>query len=178
MARKVALLRGVNVGGRKLPMAELRELCAGIGWRQVATYIQSGNVVFAAAGAAAALETALERAIDRRFGLKVPVMVRSASQLRTYHDGNPFPDAAREAPNRLLLLVAKRPPARGAEAALTARATAGERVGRAGDALWICYPKGVGTSKLSPSLIDRLVESPATGRNHRTVTKLLEMLEE
>jgi uncharacterized protein (DUF1697 family) len=177
MGLKVALLRAVNVGGRKLPMAGLRELCAELGWKQVATYIQSGNVVFEAAGGPEALETALERAIEKRFGMRVPVMVRSASQLRTYLDENPFPKAARDAPNWLLLLVAKQPPAKGAEAALTARAMAGEQVGRAGDGLWICYPKGVGTSKLSPVLIDRLVESPATGRNHRTVTKLLEMME-
>ena len=50
MGRMVALLRGVNVGGRKLPMAELRALCAELGWEDVATYIQSGNVVFAAEG--------------------------------------------------------------------------------------------------------------------------------
>ena len=176
MSRKVALLRGVNVGGRKLPMAALRELCTELGWRDVETYIQSGNVVFAAPGKAAALEAALERAIDKLFGMKVPVIVRSESQLQAYLDGNPFPEAAREAPNWLLLLVAKQPPAKGAETALTARATAGEQVGRADDGLWIRYPEGVGTSKLSPTMIDRLVGSPATGRNHRTVAKLLEML--
>ena len=176
MSRKLALLRGVNVGGRRLPMAELRELCGELGWRDVETYIQSGNIVFTAPGKAERLEAALERAIDKRFGMRVPAIVRSASQLQAYLDGNPFPEAAREAPNWVLLLVAKQPPAKGAETALTARATAGEQAGRAGDALWILYPKGVGTSKLSPTLIDRLVGSPATGRNHRTVTKLLEMM--
>lgn len=176
MSRWVALLRAVNVGGRKLPMAELRALCGELGWKDVATFIQSGNVLFEAAGEAAALEARLERAIEARFGMKVPVMVRSARQLRACLDDNPFPAAARDAPNRLLLLVAKHPPAGDAEAALTARADAGERVGRAGDGLWICYPEGVARSKLSPSLIDRLVGSPATARNHRTVTKLLEML--
>ena len=60
MGRMVALLRAVNVGGRKLPMAELRALCAELGWEDVATYIQSGNVVFTADGKPAALEAALE----------------------------------------------------------------------------------------------------------------------
>jgi uncharacterized protein (DUF1697 family) len=64
MGRMVALLRAVNVGGRKLPMAELRALCAGLGWSDVATYIQSGNLVFAAPGKAEAIETKLERAIE------------------------------------------------------------------------------------------------------------------
>ena len=58
MGRRVALLRAVNVGGRKLPMAELRALCAELGWTDVATYIQSGNVVFTADGADAAVEAA------------------------------------------------------------------------------------------------------------------------
>lgn len=178
MARKLALLRGVNVGGRMLPMAELREICGGLGWRDVRTYIQSGNVVFESDEGASALEAALEAAITERFGYKAPVMVRTPAQWAVYPEENPFPEAARDEPNRLMLLVSKRPPAGGAVEALQARATMGERVGRTGDGLWIWFPAGVGQSKLSPVLIDKLVDSPATSRNHRTVMKLKEMLEE
>src|SRR6187455_2117336 len=77
MERRVALLRGINVGGRVLPMAALRELCEALGWKDVRTYIQSGNVVFASDKAPAALETELEAAITDRFGMKVPVIVRT-----------------------------------------------------------------------------------------------------
>jgi len=63
MGRMVALLRAVNVGGRKLPMAELRALCADLGWSDVATYIQSGNLVFTAPGRAEGIEAELETAI-------------------------------------------------------------------------------------------------------------------
>src|SRR5436853_6207191 len=101
MARLIALLRAVNVGGRKLPMAELRALCAGLGWEEVETYIQSGNVVFAAPGKPAALEAKLEKAIEERFGIDVPVIVRSAAEWSAYVEANPFPKAARDAPNRL-----------------------------------------------------------------------------
>lgn len=173
----VALLRAVNVGGRKLPMADLRALCAGLGWEDVATYIQSGNVVFAAKGAPKALEARLEKAIAAQFGLAVPVVVRTAAQWALYPAGNPFPQAAKDEPNRLMLLLSKEPPAEGAEAAIQARAVAGERVKRVGDALWFHYPDGAGTSKLTPSLIDRAVGSPATARNHNTVLRLREMLE-
>lgn len=176
MDRLVALLRGINVGGRKLPMAALRALCEEIGWRDVATYIQSGNVVFAADGEPSELEAALERAIAHRFALNVPVVVRTASHLGACLEGNPFPEAARDEPNRLLLLLSKRLPQDGAQAALEARAVAGEKVGRAGDGLWIWYRERVGTSKLTPNLIDRVVGSPATGRNYRTVAKIVEML--
>ncbi|HEY0324771.1 MAG TPA: DUF1697 domain-containing protein, partial [Allosphingosinicella sp.] len=96
--RYVALLRAVNVGGCKLPMAELRELCAELGWEKIETYIQSGNVVFEAAGKPAALESALEKAVAKRFGFERPVTVRSAAQWAAYAKGSPFPDAERDEP--------------------------------------------------------------------------------
>jgi uncharacterized protein (DUF1697 family) len=176
MGRMVALLRAVNVGGRKLPMAELRALCAELGWADVATYIQSGNVVFTANGKPDALEKMLEDAVAKRFGFGSPVIVRTAAQWAHYPPANPFPKAARDEPNRLMLLLSKSPPAKGAEDVIQARAVAGERVKRAGDALWFHYPEGAGTSKLTPSLIDRAVGSPATARNFNTVLKLREML--
>jgi uncharacterized protein (DUF1697 family) len=173
MGRMVALLRAVNVGGRKLPMAKLRTLCAKLGWTDVASYIQSGNLVFTGKGRPAALEAELEQAIRRSFGLDVPVIVRTADQWSAYPPANPFP---KEPPNRVMLLLSKRPPAEGAAGAIEARATAGERVRRAGDALWFHYPQGAGTSKLTPALIDRAVGSAATARNCNTVMKLQEML--
>jgi uncharacterized protein (DUF1697 family) len=176
MEKFVALLRAVNVGARKVPMAELREVCAGLGWSEVATYIQSGNAVFEAAAGQAELEQQLEAALGARFGFEVPVMVRSAAQWVGYPAANPFPEAAEKEPNRLMLMLSKQPPAVGAAAALQERARDGELVAAAGDAVWIHYPEGAGTSRLSPSLIDRLIGSPATARNFRTVLKLEEML--
>lgn len=173
MGRTVALLRAVNVGGRKLPMADLRTLCGELGWRDVATYIQSGNVVFTAGGGATAIETALEEAIEARFALKVPVIVRTAGEWADLAAGNPF---KAEPPNRVMLLLAKGKPAAGADEIIQARAQAGEQIVRVGDALWFHYPNGAGTSKLTPSLIDRAVGSPATARNYNTVLKLEEML--
>lgn len=173
----VALLRAVNVGGRKLPMAELRALCGELGWTDVATYIQSGNVVFTAPGKAEAIEAALEHAIRKQYSYEAPAIVRSAVQWAHYPAGNPFPKAAKDEPNRLMLLLSKRPPADGAEAAIQARASADEQVRRAGDALWIHFPNGAGASKLTPALIDKAVGSPATARNYRTVATLMEMLD-
>ncbi len=177
MGRMVALLRAVNVGGRKLPMAELRAHCAELGWQGVATYIQSGNVVFDADCTPAEAEAALEARISQACGFETPTIVRTAAQWRKYAPANPFPDAARETPNYLLMLVSKRTPASGAVDAIQARAAADEIVGRCGDALWIHFPNGSGTSKLTPSLIDKAIGSPATSRNYRTVAALQEMLD-
>ena len=169
-------MRAVNVGGRKLPMAALRAVCERIGWSEVATYIQSGNVVFSGADEPPALEAALEKGIADEFGLEVPVIVRAASDWARYLQSNPLAKAARDEPNRLMLLVSKKPPAAGAEDAVQAKAAAGEEVRRVGDAVWIHYPQGAGRSKLTPSLVDRAMGSPATARNYRTVLKLAEML--
>jgi uncharacterized protein (DUF1697 family) len=176
MGRHIALLRAVNVGGRKLPMAELRALCAEIGWAGAATYIASGNVVFTAEGRREGLEARLEEAIARRFAMDVPTVVRNAEEWRAYAPACPFPDAARGEPNRLLMYLSKHPPAPGAGGEVQAKAADGERAALAGDALWIHFPAGSGRSKLTPPLIDRLLGSPATSRNHNTVVKLEEML--
>jgi uncharacterized protein (DUF1697 family) len=175
MARFIALLRAVNVGGRMLPMAELRALCAELGWGEVQTYIQSGNVVFTAPDEPAALEARLESAIKERFGLDVPVVVRTAAQWSKLAAANPFAGAGRDAPNRLQLLVSKRPPAGDAAGKLMEKADAGEAVKAAGGALWFHFPEGVARSKLTPAAIDKACGSPSTGRNWRTVLKLKEM---
>jgi uncharacterized protein (DUF1697 family) len=177
MAGMVALLRAVNVGGRKLPMSGLRALCAELGWRDVATYIQSGNVVFAADGSTEAIEAELERAIAGEFGLAVPVVVRTAPQWAKLAASNPFAKAAREEPNRLLLLVSKQPPHADAADKLMERAQAGELVKAVSGGLWFHFPEGIARSKLTPTVIDKACGSPATARNYRTVVKLKEMLE-
>lgn len=178
-ATHIALLRGINVTGRnKVPMAELRSLCEELGWTGVRTYIQSGNVVFTAAGPRAELETSLERAIEARFGLAIPVIVRAAKDWPGYVAGNPFPEASRTEANRVLLALSRATPAPDAADRLRERAAHGERIERVDDALWVHYPSGVGKSKLSPALFDRLVGSPVTARNWRTVLRIDAMARE
>ena len=102
--RFVALLRGINVGGNnKIPMVDLRALSSEIGWQDVQSYIQSGNLIFNAAGTAAGLEGDLERAIQRRFGLSIEVIVRAGAAFRGYVTGNPFSDACATEPHLVML---------------------------------------------------------------------------
>ncbi len=159
-------------------MAELRALCEEIGWSEVATCIQSGNILFSTCGSASDQEARLEQAIEGSFGIAVPVIVRAGSDWPAIVASNPFQDAARDEPNRLMLCLSKETPDPDCEQALQARAMDGERIRLVGQALWIHYPEGSGTSKLAPSLINRLVGSPVTARNWRTAVRLRQRLAE
>jgi uncharacterized protein (DUF1697 family) len=173
MKRHIALLRGVNVGGRtKVEMAKLRALAEELGLDAPRTFIASGNLLFGSDAGRDALETMLEAAIAERFGLETAVMVRTAEEWPSYLAANPFPEAAADEPNRLMLLISKRAPDPAAAAAIGERARDGERVAWAGGALWIHYPGGAGTSRLSPSLVDRLAGSPTTARNWNSAVKI------
>jgi uncharacterized protein (DUF1697 family) len=172
----IALLRGINVGGHNpVPMAELRPLCESLGWHDVRTYIQSGNVVLRSDADAARLEQELEAAIAGRFDLVIPVIVRAATWWSRALTRNPHTDAAHAEPNRVMLAVPKYAPREGAGAALQERAQHGERVVQVEDALWIHFPEGAGRSKITPALLDRLVGSPVTMRNWRTAVELRRM---
>jgi uncharacterized protein (DUF1697 family) len=174
----IALLRGINVGGHnRMPMAELRAVAAGLGWRDVATYIQSGNVVFRAAGGEERLAEELEAAVERRFGLSIPVLVRRADDWSSRLAANPFPEASRDEPNLVMLALSRRPPRGDALETLAARASAGERILQTGDVLWIHYAAGAAKSRLSPGMLDRCVGSPVTTRNWRTAVRLRELAE-
>jgi uncharacterized protein (DUF1697 family) len=172
----IALLRGINVGGHnKIPMPKLRSLCNHLGWDDVQSYIQSGNLVFYSASAAANLEAELENAIERRFDLAIPVIVRAAADWQDYIASNPFPDASQNEPNLVMLALSRHPPKHDAFFRLLERAGNGERIAQRGDAFWIHFTAGVAKSKLTPALLDRLVGSPVTMRNWRTVLKLNEL---
>lgn len=174
MTTFIALLRAVNVGGRKVPMADLRALCEKeLGFRDVQSYIQSGNLVFTTTGTPAAVTAKLEKAIAKKFGIEVPVILRTAEQWKAYLNvPKPF---ATGPSNRTILGLSKLAPHPSTPGAIQAQGMAGERVLLAGDALWFHYPEGMGRSELTPSRIDKAVGSPLTARNLNTVRKLAEM---
>lgn len=176
MPTYLALLRGINVGGhRKVPMAELRGVATDLGFADVQSYIQSGNLVFTTTGKAAAIEAALEQAVEQHFGFPVDIVVRTQQQWQDCMADNPFAATSGKEPNLVMLALSKRPLAKACGGQLQERATAGEQVRQVGGALWIHYAKGVGKSKLTPALLDRLAGSPVTARNWNTVQQLAAM---
>ncbi len=176
-ALRVALLRGVNVGGhRKVPMADLRALCVELGFGDVRSHVQSGNLVFTATGARADVEARLEAGIEARFGFPVDVMVVDAPDWRRLIDQNPLPEAASEAPRHYYVGVLKAPPAPGAAERLEAKGQAGEVVRAVGGVLYLHFPLGAGRSKLG-NVDAKVVGSPGTLRNWNTVLALQALID-
>ncbi len=176
--RFVALLRGINVGGKnKLPMAALRSVAERLGWSDVATYVQSGNLVFTASGDCASLADQLANALAKNCDLHVPVVVLSAKAWRKAAASPPFADAAAERPNLLHLAFSCEAPDKAVLAALQKYCQAGERLALHGGALAIDYVGGVGRAKLTPAVLDRAVGSPVTARNWNAVLAIAALLD-
>ena len=192
MATHVALLRGINVGGRnKVPMADLREVVASLGHTGVTTYIQSGNVLFTTDERdTGKLASDLEAAITGSFGLKSSVVVLARQDLAGILDRNPYPNEPNPKLVHVVFLNAEPPQdllARIAAAESTAAAKGSRDTVRAvGRALFLHTPDGYGTSELAQALF-RIISAPveqkklqlaATARNWATATKLLSLCEE
>ncbi len=174
--RYAAFLRGVNVGGVKVIMAELRAMAEAMGLVDVKTLLQSGNLVVVdpLARTTAELEALLEAGTERTFGRAIDYMIRTPAELAAAIAANPFPEMAKGDPSHLVVYFLKgSAPAQAALAALNAAIVGPERVAVAGRELYITYPDGIGTSKLSNNLIEKtLGRQRATGRNWNTVLKV------
>jgi uncharacterized protein (DUF1697 family) len=172
----VALLRGINVGGKnKLPMKDLTAMFVEAGCRGVRTYIQSGNVIFeAAAGAAARLPGVIEKRIAGQFGYRTPVILRTANELREVVAGNPFLKAG-AGPEMLHVMFLADRPAAGAITALDPQRSPPDEFIVQGREVYLRLLLGGGKSKLTNAYFDAKLSTVSTVRNWRTVTTLLEM---
>lgn len=179
MTTYVALLRGINVGGNQMvPMATLRAALADIGFADVRTLLQSGNVVFrAAARAPHRLEALLEKEAGTRFGFSPDFHVRTAGEWRAVVDANPFPKEAADDPSHLLVTFFKTPLDPANVRKLQSAITGPERVRSEGRQLYMTFPDGIGRSK-APLLVDRILGARGTARNWNTVLKLAALVGE
>ncbi|MEX0853128.1 MAG: DUF1697 domain-containing protein [Bauldia sp.] len=172
MTAIVSLLRAVNVGGNRIiAMAELRALYESLGFGNVATYVQSGNVVFSAARAErAGLTAKIETAIAGRFAFDVPVINRTAAELKAIVAKNPFPGEAAAEPGKVVVVFLPAPPSKEERAVLERPIDGPERLKLVGVDLYVHYAVGIGRSKLKLPL-----KRPGTTRNWKTVTALARM---
>jgi uncharacterized protein (DUF1697 family) len=169
----IALLRGVNLAGRRsVAMADLRAFAEALGFAEVRTLLNSGNLVFRSdAQSSADLERLLESECEQQLGLHTDFHVRSAKEWRDMIARNPFAAEAKRDPARLIMFCLKRPPGASAFKALQAAVIGSERVMGYGRHAYIYYPDGQGRSKLTVAMIDKAIGA-GTGRNWNTVTKL------
>ena len=172
----IALLRGINVGGKnKLPMKDLAALFAEAGCANVQTYIQSGNVVFQAPPETAdTLPDQISASIAARFGLRVPVVLRTSEQLAEAFHNNPF--LTQNLPEETLhVMFLADLPSPEQVAGLDANRSAPDAFVVQGRDIYLHLPNGVADTKLTNAYFDTKLATVSTSRNWKTVTKLLEL---
>ncbi len=171
---QVALLRAVNLGPHgKIAMSDLRALMTALDLQDGQTLLQSGNMIFrGGARAGAALERHLEAETKKRFGLATDFFVRSAAEWTDLVAANPFPNEARADPSHLVTIFLKEAVKATAVAALQAAIVGREIVRGEGRQVYVTYPDGIGTSKLTNTVIEKKLGTRGTGRNWNTVLKL------
>jgi uncharacterized protein (DUF1697 family) len=176
----VSLLRAVNVGGHAvIKMADLKSLYESLKFRDVQTYVQSGNVVFRTDSAdLKLLSKKIQSAIAKRFKVTPGVLLRTAKDLRDIVTGNPFAKRSDVPPAKLLVYFLHEEMSRDAATELKKLPPKGEELIPAKRELYIYFPDGMGKSKLPWRAVEKLCITPGTGRNWNTVTKLLAMADE
>jgi uncharacterized protein (DUF1697 family) len=170
----VALLRAINLAGtNRVAMSDLQKLFAGLGYTNVRTLLQSGNVVFQAeATPPADLERLLETEAATQLNLRTDFLVRTADDLAAVVQRNPFPVEAQRDPGHLLVMFLKDAPGRAAVDALRAAIPGREQVQVQANHAYITYPDGIGRSRMTNTLIESKLRTRGTGRNWNTVLKL------
>ena len=173
MGRFVVLLRGVNLAGRnRVSMPALREALEDADFTDVATYVQSGNVVLTSRNAAKRVGTDVERLLAERFDLDVRVVVRTRAELAAVVERDPLGKVASD-PKRYQVTFLESALAGDVVRKLETVATDGERVQQVGREVYVWHPDGVGRSKLAVLLAGKGLGVTATARNWKTVTQLL-----
>lgn len=161
-------------------MATLRTLCESLGWTDVATHIQSGNVVFAASAATLGPSNtkaakALEDAIEAHSRFRPAVVVRTAADLRECVAANPFGKEAARDPKHLLVMFLAKASTPAARRAVLALDPNPERLAVTPREVFLWYPRGVGQSKFRFSRVEKAIGVPGTTRNWSTVLKVAAM---
>jgi uncharacterized protein (DUF1697 family) len=172
----VALLRGINLGKRKLPMKDLAAVFAESKCGNVQTYIQSGNVVFTASSTVAKkLCPVVEKKIEERFGFSAPIVLRSREQIAQVVRANPFLKAGKPEQTLYVYFLADEPGAE-AKSRLDPNRSPGDEFRVIGSEIYLYLPGGMANSKLTNAYFDSKLSTIATFRNWATVNKLLEMM--
>ncbi len=179
MAVIISMLRGVNLGPHnRLKMEELRALYESLKLREAQSYVQSGNVIFRSEEKdLVALGRRIERAIERKFGFRPPVILRTTAELREAIAKNPFAKRRDIEPSKLLVTFLDRDPGTEIREQVLKIDTAQEELRMDGREVYIYFPNGMARPKMKWAAIERVLKTQWTGRNWNSVRKMLEMAE-
>jgi uncharacterized protein (DUF1697 family) len=174
--RRVALIRGINVGtAKRVGMAELRALVEGLGYGDVSTLLNSGNVIFSCPRSVRGDPgDRIERAMTATLGLSAKVIVMTGADVAVAVEGNPFGEIANN-PSRLMVAVLREPAARSRLAAVTKQNWLPERIALGARVAYLWSPEGVQDSKLTKAVAKALGDAVTT-RNFATMTKLVALM--
>ena len=173
----IALLRGINVSGqKKVPMVELRSLLSDLGLKNVQTYIQSGNVIFQSSEEnRTALENLIQKAILSHFGFEVPVLVRTATEIKDILDACPFLEEKKM--NGYFTLLHSAP-----DTSLIKEthliSYPNEEFHITSQCVYFYSTSGYGNAKCNNNFFERKLKIDATTRNYKTIVKLLSLCAE
>jgi uncharacterized protein (DUF1697 family) len=170
VATYVAFLRGVNLGpNNKIPMPALRSMAEDLGYTDVATFINSGNLIVSSPKKAATVEQEISKAIKDTFGRSIDVTVRTPAQLKKVLAENPYPDGN---PSQVTVAFLTKAPAKDAKDRVAAVAKDHEPFAFARQEVYVNYSQGIGKSKLAEKFSD-IIGVSSTVRNIRTVERVL-----
>ena len=170
MATYVAFLRGVNLGpNNKISMPELRAMAEDLGYTDVATYINSGNLIVSSSKKAPTVEREIADSIKDTFGRPIDVTVRTSAQLKKILGENPYPDGN---PSQVTVAFLTKPPVKDAKDKVAAVAADYEPFTFAGQQVYVNYTQGLGRSKLAEKF-SAIIGVSSTIRTIRTVEKVL-----
>ena len=180
MAVIISMLRGVNLGPHhRLKMEELRALYESLKLREAQSYVQSGNVIFRSEEKdLVALGRRIEEAIEKKFGFRPPVILRTTAELREAIAKNPFAKRRDIEPSKLLVTFLHRDPGKEIREQVLKIDTAPEELRMEGREVYIYFPNGMARPKMKWAAIERVLKTQWTGRNWNSVRKMMEMAEQ
>ncbi|QIA09200.1 DUF1697 domain-containing protein [Draconibacterium halophilum] len=180
MKTYVAILRGINVSGKnKIKMDALKSSFSTLGFEQIQTYIQSGNVVFRYQETSSGnLEELINKQLLKDFGFEVPVLVLNEKELANIVKNNPFAGDENREPQFLHVTFFKENPANVDEERINGYIKSGEEFAISEGVVYLYCPHGYGKTKINNNFFEIQLKVSATTRNWKTTLKLLEMAKE
>jgi len=174
----IAFFRGINVSGqRKIKMSELKTMFQKYGFKNIQTYIQSGNVLFESTLKKSEIKSKLENAVKKEYGFYVPIEIKTDSEIKNIYNSSPFKEIENEENGtKILVTFLSKKPLENNLLNLMDYVKEPEKLTVLENTIYLYCPNGYGKSKLSNNFIESKLKLEATTRNWKTITKLYLML--